>query len=248
MKQKDYYIPTSGGTYRNVKNAYSLMHNKGIASHQKAKSTDKRVVILTRSGFIGQQRYGSNTWSGDVQSTWESLRNHIPAAQNYALMGIPNWNSDIGGYFAYNWRDDKGNMKDGYPELYARWMQFGTFSPMMRSHGLAVPREIWNFGKRGDAAFDAQEKMIKLRYRLLPYIYSTSWNVSANDDLFIRPLMIDFTSDKNVYDKGGEYMFGKSMLVCPVTQAVPTLGMYICPKAPHGGTSGPMRSTTAAAP
>lgn len=115
------------------------MHNKGIASHQKAKSTDKRVVILTRSGFIGQQRYGSNTWSGDVQSTWESLRNHIPAAQNYALMGIPNWNSDIGGYFAYNWRDDKGNMKDGYPELYARWMQFGTFSPMMRSHGLAVP-------------------------------------------------------------------------------------------------------------
>ena len=225
MKQKDYYIPTSEGTYRNVKNAYSLMHNKGIASHQKAKSTDKRVVILTRSGFIGQQRYGSNTWSGDVQSTWESLRNHIPAAQNYALMGIPNWNSDIGGYFAYNWRDDKGNMKDGYPELYARWMQFGTFSPMMRSHGLAVPREIWNFGKRGDAAFDAQEKMIKLRYRLLPYIYSTSWNVSANDDLFIRPLMIDFTSDKNVYDKGGEYMFGKSMLVCPVTQAgADTLG------------------------
>lgn len=219
VKQKDYYIPTSEGTYRNVKNAYSLMHNKGIASHQKAKSTDKRVVILTRSGFIGQQRYGSNTWSGDVQSTWESLRNHIPAAQNYALMGIPNWNSDIGGYFAYNWRNDKGNMKEGYPELYARWMQFGTFSPMMRSHGLAVPREIWNFGKRGDAAFDAQEKMIKLRYRLLPYIYSTSWNVSANDDLFIRPLMIDFTSDKNVYDKGGEYMFGKSMLVSPVTQA-----------------------------
>ncbi len=217
VKNKDFYIPTSAGTYRNVKNAYSLMHNKGIATHQKARNKDKRVVILTRSGFIGQQRYGSNTWSGDVQSTWETLRNHIPAAQHYALMGIPNWNSDIGGYFPWDWMDGEGKMKDGFPELYTRWMQFGAFSPMMRSHGLGLPREIWNFGNRGEEVFDAQEKMINLRYRLLPYIYSTSWDVSANDDLFIRPLLLDFTSDKKVYDKGGEYLFGKSLLVNPVT-------------------------------
>ena len=217
VKNEDYYIPTSEGTYRNVKNAYSLMHNKGIATHQKNQNKDKRVVILTRSGFIGQQRYGSNTWSGDVQSTWETLRNHIPAAQNYALMGIPNWNSDIGGYFPWEWMED-GKMKEGYPELYIRWMQFGTFSPMMRSHGLDIPREIWNFGNRGDKAFDAQEKMIKLRYRLLPYIYSTSWDVSANNGLFIRPLLMDFTADNNVYDKGGQFMFGKSLMTSPVTE------------------------------
>ncbi len=218
IKESDYYLPTSRGTYRNVKNAYSLMHNKGIATHQKETNRDKRVVILTRSGFIGQQRYGSNTWSGDVQSTWESLRNHIPAAQHYAVMGIPNWNSDIGGYFAYQWLDKDGKMNDKYPELYIRWMQFGAFCPMMRSHGLAVPREIWNFGKRGDANFDAQEKMINLRYRLLPYIYSTSYDVSANDGSFMRPLFMDFTSDRNVYDKGGEYLFGRSILVAPVTE------------------------------
>ncbi len=217
VKSEDFYIPTSAGTYRNVKNAYSLMHNKGIATHQKEHSKDKRVVILTRSGFIGQQRYGSNTWSGDVQSTWETLRNHIPAAQNYALMGIPNWNSDIGGYFAWGWLEN-GKLKEGFSELYTRWMQFGAFCPMMRSHGLDTPREIWNFGNRGDKVFDAQEKTINLRYRLLPYTYSTSWDVSANDGLFIRPLLMDFTADKNVYDKGGQYMFGKSILASPVTE------------------------------
>ena len=216
-KPSDYLLPTSRDTYRNVKNAYSLMHNEGIASHQKEFDKSKRVVILTRSGFIGQQRYGSNTWSGDVASTWQSLANHIPAAQHYALMGIPNWNSDIGGYFSQQWVDKDGNIKEGYPELYTRWMQFGAFCPMMRSHGLGAPRELWHYGKRGDADFDALEKMVKLRYRLLPYIYSTSYDVSANNGLFIRPLMLDFTSDKNVYDQGGEYMFGKSILVSPVT-------------------------------
>ena len=155
-QESDYDLPTHLGSYRSVKNAYSLMHNSGIASHQKALSKDKRVVILTRSGFIGQQRYGCNTWSGDVTSTWDMLEKQIPAALNYSLMNIPNWNSDIGGFFA------------------GRWMQFGTFCPIMRSHGTELPREIWNFGKRGEWCFDAQEKVINLRYRLLPYVYSTS--------------------------------------------------------------------------
>jgi len=217
VRSEDYYVPTARGTYRNVKNAYSLMHNRGIAAGQKAADRSKRVVILTRSGFIGQQRYGSNTWSGDVQSSWESLAKHIPAAQHYALMGIPNWNSDIGGYFSWHWLDGDGHMKDGYAELYTRWMQFGAFCPMMRSHGLGVPREIWNFGKRGEAVFDAQERILRLRYRLLPYIYSTSYDVSAHAGLFIRPLLMDFTSDARVYDLGGQYMFGRSLLVAPVT-------------------------------
>ena len=173
-QESDYDLPTHLGSYRSVKNAYSLMHNSGIASHQKALSKDKRVVILTRSGFIGQQRYGCNTWSGDVTSTWDMLEKQIPAALNYTLMGIPNWNSDISGFFT------------------GRWMQFGTFCPIMRSHGTELPREIWNFGKRGEWCFDAQEKMINLRYRLLPYIYSTSWDVSHNDGTFMRPLVMDF--------------------------------------------------------
>lgn len=216
-QESDYDLPTADGSYRSRKNAYSLMHNKGIASHQKEMCKDKRVVILTRSGFIGQQRYGSNTWSGDVQSTWDMLEKQIPAALNYTLMGIPNWNSDIGGFFAGRWRDAEGKMMPEYKELYTRWMQFGAFCPMMRSHGTELPREIWNFGSRGDRTYDALEKIIRLRYRLLPYIYSTSFDVSAHDGTFMRPLLMDFTADREVYDQEGEYMFGRSLLVAPVT-------------------------------
>lgn len=217
-KESDYDLPTHLGSYRSVKNAYSVMHNSGIATHQKAVNKDKRVVILTRSGFIGQQRFGSNTWSGDVVSTWDMLEKQIPAALNYTLMGIPNWNSDIGGFFAGRWNEGGGAKNPEYQELYVRWMQFGAFCPMMRSHGTELPREIWNFGKRGEWCFDAQEKMINLRYRLLPYIYSTSWGVSHNDGTFMRALVMDFPSDKKTHDLGGEYMFGRSVLVTPVTK------------------------------
>lgn len=217
-KESDYDLPTHLGSYRSVKNAYSVMHNSGIATHQKAVNKDKRVVILTRSGFIGQQRFGSNTWSGDVVSTWDMLEKQIPAALNYTLMGIPNWNSDIGGFFAGRWNEGGGAKNHEYQDLYVRWMQFGAFCPMMRSHGTELPREIWNFGKRGEWCFDAQEKMINLRYRLLPYIYSTSWDVSHNDGTFMRALVMDFPSDKKTHDLGGEYMFGRSVLVTPVTK------------------------------
>ena len=217
-KESDYDLPTHLGSYRSVKNAYSVMHNSGIATHQKAVNKDKRVVILTRSGFIGQQRFGSNTWSGDVVSTWDMFEKQIPAALNYTLMGIPNWNSDIGGFFAGRWNEGGGAKNPEYQELYVRWMQFGAFCPMMRSHGTELPREIWNFGKRGEWCFDAQEKMINLRYRLLPYIYSTSWDVSHNDGTFMRALVMDFPSDKKTHDLGGEYMFGRSVLVTPVTK------------------------------
>lgn len=221
-KESDYDLPTHLGSYRSVKNAYSVMHNSGIATHQKALNKDKRVVILTRSGFIGQQRFGSNTWSGDVVSTWDMLEKQIPAALNYTLMGIPNWNSDIGGFFAGRWNEGGGAKNPEYQDLYVRWMQFGTFCPMMRSHGTELPREIWNFGKRGEWCFDAQEKMLNLRYRLLPYIYSTSWDVSHNDGTFMRALVMDFPSDKKTYDLGGEYLFGRSLLVVPVTKPAVT--------------------------
>ena len=115
----------------------------GVYDHQRATTSDKRVFILTRSGFAGQQRYGCNVWSGDVVSTWETLRNQIPAGLNFSLTGNPNFNSDIGGFFAgaYNqsWNDGSGARNPAYRELYVRWMQFGVFTPMMRSHGTEVP-------------------------------------------------------------------------------------------------------------
>lgn len=218
LKQSDFNLPTYLGSYRSVKNGYSLMHNKGIATHQRVTDQNKRAVILTRSGFIGQQLYGSNTWSGDVNSTWDMLEKQIPAALNYTLMGIPNWNSDIGGFFAGRWKKGGGNKNPEFQELYVRWMQFGVFSPMMRSHGTDLPREIWNFGDRGTWCFDAQEKSIKLRYSLLPYIYSTSWDVSKNDGTFMRPLIMDFAADKKTHEIGNEYLFGHSILVAPVTR------------------------------
>lgn len=218
VKPEDFESSTAKGEYKTVKNAYSLMHNKGIAEHQKQQDKSKRVVILTRSGHIGQQRYGSNTWSGDVVSRWDVLENQIPAALNYTIMGIPNWNSDIGGFFAWDWKDKDGNMMEGFPELYARWAQFGAFTPMMRSHGTDLPREIWNFGEPGNEYFDAIADAIKLRYRLLPYNYSTSWDVSANDGTFMRPLFMDYPADKNVYDIGNEYLWGRNILVSPVTK------------------------------
>ena len=216
-KDEHYNLMTAKGQYRKVKNAYSMMHNKGIAEHQRRTNPDKRVVILTRSGHIGQQRYGSNTWSGDVVSSWDMLAKQIPAALNFTLMGIPNWNSDIGGFFAWDWRDENGNMNPGFKDLYLRWAQFGAFTPMMRSHGTDLPREIWQFGKPGEPYYDAIADIIKLRYKLLPYIYSTSWDVSSNDGTFMRPLIMDFYTDQNTYDLGSEYMFGREILVAPVT-------------------------------
>jgi alpha-D-xyloside xylohydrolase len=218
VKPEDFEVPTFAGPYKTVKNAYSLLHNKGIAINQLATNPFDRVVILTRSGFFGQQRYGSITWSGDVRSTWDNLQKQVPASLNFSLMGLPYWNSDIGGFQAFDWRKSGGNKSPEYQELYLRWMQFGLFSTMMRSHGTGLPREIWNFGKRGDWCYDAQEQCINLRYSLLPYIYSTSWNVSQHDGTFMRALFMDFSEDKKTHDLGTQFLFGKSIMVAPITK------------------------------
>ena len=188
--------------------------------HQRAVTSDKRVFILTRSAFAGQQRYGANTWTGDITASWEVLEKQIPAGLNFSLCGIPHWNSDIGGFFLWQYPlmlDDPD-----YRELYARWIQFGTFCPMMRSHGEGAPREIYQFGKKGELIYDAIEKYIRLRYSLLPYIYTTAWEVTANQSSFMRALAMDFAHDRNVWNIHNQYMFGKSLLVCPVTQPMYT--------------------------
>jgi alpha-D-xyloside xylohydrolase len=220
FKPSDFDLKTNLGSFRKVRNAFPLMTVGGVAEHQRAVSSDKRIFILTRSAFAGQQRYGANTWSGDVNSSWQSLRNQIPAGLNFSMSAIPYWNTDIGGFFASaykrGWED--GNKNPSFQELYVRWLQFGAFTPMMRSHGTDIPREIYNFGKKGEPVFDAIAKMIHLRYSLLPYIYSAAWDITNNQSTMMRALVMDF-KDKNVVDMNNEYMFGKSILVAPVVNA-----------------------------
>ncbi|OSZ77005.1 xylosidase [Chitinophagaceae bacterium IBVUCB2] len=222
FKPSDMDNKTFLGSFRKVRNAFPLMTVGGVYDHQRSVSDSKRVFILTRSAFAGQQRYGAHTWSGDVNSSWIALRNQISAGLNFSLTGIPYWNSDIGGFFLWNF---KKKLEDPeYRELYVRWLEFGAFCPMMRSHGEGAPREIYQFGQKGTKYYDAIEKYINLRYRLLPYIYSTSWDVTANQSSMMRALVMDFASDKNALDINDQFMLGKSMMVSPVTNA-----MYIKP-------------------
>ncbi len=215
FKDSDLDNKTYLGSFRKVRNAFPLMTVGGVYNNQRSVTADKRVFILTRSAFAGQQRYGANTWTGDVVASWEALKNQISAGLNFSLSGIPYWNSDIGGFFLWNFPKKLEDVD--YRELYVRWLQFGTFCPMMRSHGTDAPREIYQFGKKGDKIFDAIEKSINLRYLLLPYIYSTSWDVTKNQSSMMRAFVMDFPNDKAALDINDEYMFGKLLLVCPVT-------------------------------
>ncbi len=221
--EDDLDTPTYLGTFRSVRSAYPLMTVGGVYDHQRAIDSTKRVFILTRSAFAGQQRYGCNVWSGDVVSTWETLRNQVNAGLNFTLTGNPNFNSDIGGFFAgaYNssWNDGGAAKNPAYRELYVRWMQFGAFTPMMRSHGTEAPRELYYYGKAGEPVYDALLAAIRLRYSLLPYIYSTSWQVTKHQYSFMRALMMDFPKDKRVWNDRDAYMFGSSLLVAPVLRA-----------------------------
>lgn len=225
-KEGDLDFQTYLGSFRKVRNAFPLVSVGGVYDHQRQETSDKRVFILTRSAFAGQQRYAAQVWSGDVVSDWDVLRNQIPAALNISLTGIPYWNSDIGGFFSDR-KFPEGVKDPAFHELYVRWMQFAAFTGMMRSHGTNTPREIFMFGERGYWAFDAQEKMINLRYRLLPYIYSTSWEVTSNGGSLMRALFSDFPEDKKVTDIGDEYMFGKSILVVPVISEVKRRSLYL---------------------
>ena len=213
-------------SWRSVRNAFALCTVQGIYDKQRASDSTKRVFILTRSYFAGQQRTGANTWSGDVSSSWDSFRKQIPICLNYTLTANPNVNTDLGGFFAnaYNkgYVDQTACKNPMYQELYIRWMQFGTFCPMMRSHGTEVFRELYHFGTKGEPVYDALLNAVKLRYKLLPYIYSQSWQVSKNDDSYMRALVMDFPDDQNVWDNNREFMFGRSILVAPVNKALYT--------------------------
>ena len=227
-RESDYEHPVYGGTWRSQRNAFPLETVRGVYEKQRAEYaltphpsplTTKRVFIMTRSSFAGQQHYGSNMWSGDVNSSWDMLRKQVPAGLSFSLTGNPNFNTDIGGFFcnAYNTMGPASAPKNPqFQELYVRWMQYGLFCPVFRSHGADAPREIWQFGQKGEPVYDAIEQMIRLRYRLIPYLYSTAWQVTSNNDSYLRPLFSDFAADKRVWDMTDEFMFGRSILAAPI--------------------------------
>ena len=221
--------PVSGkeqqASWRSMRNLFPLATVEGVYNHQRAVDKNKRVFILTRSYFAGQQRTGANTWSGDVNSRWDVLRKQVPLCLNYTLTANPNVNTDIGGFFAgaYNTKGSQSGTKNPqYHELYVRWMQFGLFCPMMRSHGTEVWRELNYYGKPGEPVYDALLSAVKMRYQLLPYIYSTSWQVHQSDDSFMRALMMDFKDDPKTLDNNREFLFGRSLLVAPIVEALYT--------------------------
>mgnify|MGYP002625242306 CR=1 FL=1 len=225
-RESDYEHPVTGGTWRSLRNAFPLETVRGVYEAQRqsplpmeGQGVTKRVFIMTRSAFAGQQHYGSNMWSGDVNSSWDMLRKQVPAGLSFSLTGNPNFNTDIGGFFcsSYNTRGPASAPRNPqFQELYIRWMQYGLFCPVFRSHGADAPREIWQFGKKGEPVYDAIEKMIRLRYRLIPYLYSTAWQVTSNNESYLRPLFSDFAADKKVWDMTDEFMFGRSILACPI--------------------------------
>ena len=203
------------GSFARYMNTYSLMTSRGLYEHHRQATDRKRVLILTRSAFTGQQRYGAITWSGDTFAGWEDLRVQVASGINFSMAGIPYWNSDIGGFIT-EFGFPKGLADPAYKELYVRWFQFGAFCPMFRSHGTNIPREIWQFGDPGDWAYDALVAADQLRYRLLPYIYSTAWQVTQNDFSFMRGVMMPFPDDWKTHSIADQYFFGSSIMVCPV--------------------------------
>ena len=226
-RESDYEHKVYGGTWRSQRNAFPLETVRGIYQAQRRegekesgdRSQEKRVFIMTRSSFAGQQHYGSNMWSGDVNSSWDMLRKQVPAGLSFTLTGNPNFNTDIGGFFcnSYNTRGSGSAPKNPqFQELYVRWMQYGLFCPVFRSHGADAPREIWQFGQKGEPVYDAIEKQIRLRYRFIPYLYSTAWLVTSDNDSYMRPLFADFAADKKVWDMTDEFMFGHNILACPI--------------------------------
>lgn len=225
-KDSDLDQPCALGSFRRVRNLFPFKCVGGVDEHQRSVDRDKRVFILSRSYFAGQQRYGVNTWSGDVGSSWDSFRKQVPLCLNHTLTASPNVNTDIGGFFAnaYNrkWCDNSATCNPQYQELYTRWMQFGLFNPMMRSHGTEVYRELYYYGKEGEPIYDALLDAVKFRYRLMPYIYGTARKVTTDDDSFMRALFMDFKDDRNTWNNGRQFMFGRSLLVCPVVDPLYT--------------------------
>ena len=209
---------TAAGPGAQVFNAFPLMHTTSVYQGQRAENPNKRVFILTRSAYAGQQRNAAVTWSGDIQGDWETYRRQIPDGLNFTYSGIPYWNTDIGGFFGHDPQDP------AYAELFTRWFQFGSFCPMFRVHGTNQPKEMWRFPEATQAILI---KFDKLRYHLLPYIYSTAWKVTHENSTMMRGLVFDFQHDPKVFSIPDQFMFGPAIMVNPVTQPGSDRDVYL---------------------
>jgi alpha-D-xyloside xylohydrolase len=216
-ERKRNMTPTALGPGAKYFNAYSLVNSKSVYEGQRKSNPDKRVFILTRSAYAGQQRYAATTWSGDIVSRWSDFEDQIAAGINFSLSGIPYWTMDIGGFATERrYSDAKGETLEEWRELNTRWFQFGTFCPVFRSHGQYPFREIYNIAPESHQAYGSMVFYDRLRYRLLPYIYSLAGWSYFNDYTMMRGLVMDFNDDKNVHDISDQYMFGPSLMVNPV--------------------------------
>lgn len=211
----------SGARYSDM---FPLMHTSGVYEGQRAASGQKRVFILSRSAFAGAQRNSITAWSGDVESNWTSFRRQVPAGLNFEVSGLPYWTTDIGG-FILGHPDEPA-----YRELFVRWFEYGAFCPIFRVHGTRVPsvNELWSYGP------DAQQILTsfdRLRYRLMPYIYSLAWMVTNQGYTPMRPLVMDFRTDVRAQNVGNQFMYGPDIMVNPVTQQGATSRSVYLPEA-----------------
>lgn len=190
---------------------YPLLVSKAIYDGQRHTDSGKRVAILTRSAFAGQQRYGTINWSGDIGWNWDAYKRQIVAGLNYNLTGMPYWTTDIGGFF----RPGRGQYTDPkYHDILTRWFQWGAFNPIFRIHGYQTETEPWKYG---DTVMANMRAMLNLRYRLMPYIYSEAWLISQKGHTMMRPMVMDFCFDSLAVGQAYQYMFGKALLIAPVT-------------------------------
>jgi alpha-D-xyloside xylohydrolase len=219
-RSRAHILKTAMGTASRVINGYALMNSMGMYEGQRSVAPDQRVFILTRSGFAGIQRYATATWSGDTTSTWTGMAKQIAAGLGYCISGTPYWTMDIGGYTMENKFSTQNQTPENaeeWRELNARWFEFGTFCPFTRLHGELQYREPWAFGGDTNPAYQAIVKFDRLRYRLLPYIYSLAGAVVQDSGTMMRPLVMDFPQDATAREIPNEYMFGPAFLVAPVT-------------------------------
>jgi alpha-D-xyloside xylohydrolase len=226
--------PTALGSGSRMLNAYPLYHSDGVYKGQRSADPDKRVTILSRSAFAGQQRYGSATWSGDISSTWTALRKQVPAGVGFSISGIPYWTMDIGGFSVparFSAKDAKPEDVEEWRELNTRWVQFGAFVPLFRMHGESPFREFWEFGDAGTPAYETMLKFDRLRYRLLPYVYSLAGQATHEHGTMMRPLVMDFRDDAVAREVTDQFLFGSAFLVNPVTSHKARSRSLYLPKA-----------------
>jgi alpha-D-xyloside xylohydrolase len=218
--QWTYMNPTYLGTASRMLNGYALENSLGVYTGQREAAPDQRVFILTRSGFAGEQRYSTVTWSGDTTSTWTAMAKQIPAGLGASISGFPYWTMDTGGYTMQN-KFAREPMtaadEEEWREMNARWFEFATFTPILRVHGELRAREIWTLGD-GSSAYNAELKFDRLRYALFPYIYSQAGWSTQQSYTMLRPLVMDFPHDRIARELNDEYMFGPALLVAPITQ------------------------------